>query len=172
MDQVNYFSIFSGIGILFAGLGFAYSQFKSGSSKAKDELISTLRESATAEKDKAERLATEKTLIVTSHQEQINQLNEKIGKLQGLYEANETQKQEYLQILQGRNPAQEQFMKYLTEVATESAKYMKDTSAILGEIKTFMAIMNGEVAKGNLFNKQIVDDTKHGKGEILRKQVD
>lgn len=168
------FSLFgglAGIGVLAAGIGFAYAQFKSGANKAKDDLIQTLKETATVEKEKAEGLAAEKITLVNSHQEQINELNNKLGKLQGLYEASETSKKEYLNILQGRSPEQVKFMEYVTKVASESAKYMKDSSEILQEIKTFMAIMNGELAKGNRFNKEVEEATAHDEGKVLRKKV-
>lgn len=170
-NPLNIFGGFAGVGVLAAGLGFAYSQLRLGASKAKDDLIDTLKETAQAERKKAENLAEEKVTLVASHQQQINELNNKIGKLQGLYEANENQKKEYLAILQGRNPEQEKFVQYITKVASESAKYMKDSSEILSDIKTFMALMNAEIAKGNIFNKEIEQDTAEGVGEVLRKKT-
>lgn len=122
------------IGVLFGGIGFAYSQFKSGSVKAKDELIATLKDTALAEREKASQLAKDKIEQQNFHQTQINQLNEKIGKLQGLYEESKDRNKEYLAILQGRNPEQQKFMEYLTQVASESAKYMKESSEILRKI--------------------------------------
>jgi|SRR5581483_449227 len=171
MDTLNLFGGFAGIGVLMAGLGFAYSQVKLGAGKAKDDLIATLKETAIVERDKATRLAEEKVTLVSSHQSQINELNNKLGKLQGLYEASEVSKKEYLAILQGRSPEQEKFMQYMTVVADNASGYMKDTGEILGEIKTFMAIINGELAKGNKFNKEIEDATAHDEGKVLRKKV-
>lgn len=168
----------AGIGVLFGGLGFAYAQFRSGAGKAKDELISTLKETATAERDKAAQLAKEKVEQSQFHQTQINQLNEKIGKLQGLYEESKDRNKEYLAILQGRDPDQKKFMEIMSQAITEGAKvnaeaqkYMKDTSQILDEIKTFMKIMSGEVAKANLFNQEVVSDTAHNEGKVLKKNV-
>ena len=141
-NGLNLFGGLAGIGALAAGIGFAYSQFRSGANQAKDDLIETLRDTALAEKVEKDRLAAEKTNIITSHQTQLNELNNKIGKLQGLYEANEKEKANYLQILQGRNPEQVKFMEYVTTVSGESAKYMKETSEILVELKTFMKELN------------------------------
>lgn len=124
----------AGIGVLFGGLGFAYAQFRAGSGKAKDDLITTLKDTAVAEREKAKQLAKEKMEQSQFHQTQINQLNEKIGKLQGLYEESKDRNKEYLAILQGRNPEQQKFMEYLTQVASESAKYMKELSEILRKI--------------------------------------
>lgn len=161
----------AGIGILTAGIGFAYSQFKAGAGKAKDDLILTLKETVSVERDKATRLAEEKITLISSHQEQINNLNTQLGKLQGLYESNEQQKKEYLLILQGRSPDQLKFMEYMTKVANGSATYMHETGDILKEIKIFMAEMNAEIAKGNIFNKEIAEATAHNEGRVLRKKV-
>lgn len=124
----------AGIGILFAGIGVAYAQFKTGSGKAKDDLIKTLKDTALAEREKATQLEREKVEQSRIHQEQVNVLTEKIGKLQGQYEELKDRSREYLAILQGRNPEQQKFMEYLTEVASESAKYMKESSEILRKI--------------------------------------
>lgn len=156
-EALNLFGGFAGLGVLMAGIGFAYAQFKSGAGKAKDDLINTLKESIDAEKAVAERVSKEKNEILASHQLQINQLTEKIGKLTGLYEASEARNKEYVAILQGRSPEQKQFMEFMVNAATESSKttlaaqdYMKNTAEILSEIKTFMALISGELAKGNI----------------------
>lgn len=170
--------IFAGLGTLIAGSGFAYAQFKTGGDKAKDDLIQTLRDTATAERVEKERLAEEKITLVNSHQTQINQLNERIGKLQGLYEASEQSKKDYLAILQGRDPAQKAFMELLTkaamssnEVTAQSQKYMADTIAILGEIRTFMAGLNESSTANQKFLSEVAHDTKSGEGETLRKKT-
>lgn len=124
----------AGIGVLLGGIGFAYAQFRLGGSKAKDELIKTLQETAIAEREKAKQLEVEKLEQSRFHQKQINELNEKIGKLQGLYEESKDRGKEYLAILQGRSPEQQKFMEYLTEVARESAVFMKESSEILRRI--------------------------------------
>ena len=149
MEALNIFGGFAGIGILAAGMGFAYAQYRAGTSKAKDELILTLKESVDVEKDKSMRLTSEKETLIKSHQEQINELNKQIGILQGKSEANEKKMKEYMEILQGRNPEQEKFMEYITQVSTQSARYMKESSAILSDIKDFMGQMraNGYLVK-------------------------
>lgn len=179
-NGLNILGILTGIGALSAGLGIAYAQFRSAdnkeSLKTKDDLIVTLRETALAEKDKAERLAEEKVTLINSHQEQINLLNNKIGKLQGLYEANEQQKKEYLAILQGRDPSQQKFMELMvaaaknsTQLTDASQKYMRDTTIILGEIRTFMEALNKKADATEAWHDDIDKATKADSGKPLRK---
>jgi len=161
MINFNYLSIiigvFVGLGTLIAGLGFAYAQFKSGGEKAKDALIDTLKETALVEREKATRLAAEKATIVDSHQGQINDLSNRIGKLQGLYEAAEANKKEYLSILQGRDPQQKVFM--------------EETTKILVEIRTFIEKLNKDSNSNRKFLDDVDDATAQGKGKVLRKEV-
>ena len=170
--------VFTGLGVLIAGIGFSYAQFKSGGDKAKDDLIDTLKETAVVEREKAARLATEKVTLVDSHQTQINQLTEKIGKLQGLYEASEQSKKEYLAILQGRDPAQQAFMELLTKAASDSQKitvqsqqYMQDTIKVLGEIRTFMEKLNEKAATNQKFIAEVDKATAQEEGNVLRKKA-
>src|SRR5437879_3966723 len=145
---INILSIFAGVGITAAGIGFAYSQFSNGGSKAKDDLISTLRETAAAEKEKAERLAVEKQTIITSHQQQINDLTEKVGKLQGLYQASDQQKKEYLTILQGMSPDEIQYRKEMREFTAGVALYMKNSAEVFEGMKGFMVELSANSKKG------------------------
>jgi len=148
-DALDLFGGFAGIGVLAAGLGFAYAQFKSGSGKAKDDLIETLKESIEAEKAVATRVNEEKNKLLASHQRQINDLTEKIGKLQGLYEAAEQRSKDYLAILQGRSPEQNKFMTMVTKAITTQAKEntqaqaeRKQMTSVLREIHTSLQNLN------------------------------
>ncbi len=169
--------IFIGIGTLAAGLGFAYAQFRSGSNKAKDDLIDTLKETATVEKEKADRLEKEKITIVGSHQSQLNDLNNKIGKLQGLYEASEKSKSEYLSILQGRDPSQQKFMEFMVEstknsnqVLLDASRFMTDTIGILGEIKIFMQNINA--TQRSTYDLTTVTTMKRSKAKKNKTDID
>lgn len=156
-DFLNTIGGLPGLGLLLAGTGFAYAQFKQGGSKAKDDLIDTLKETAMVERDKASRLAEEKQILIKNHQDQINELNKQIGVLQGRADANEKKMNEYLEILKGQSPQQITFMKQTTEILDKIASYMK--------------LQNDEIAKGNDFNKQVEQDTADGVGQVLRKKV-
>lgn len=149
--------IFIGIGALAVGIGFAYSQIKLGNGKAKDDLIDTLQKSLQAEKERAEDL-----------QEQINTMRQDIGKLQGLHEANEKKIDEYRSILQGRSPEQKQFMELMVRTAKRSEKYMQDSADIFDEIKIFMGLINGELAKSNVLTKEIKQSGKAVENKIMK----
>jgi len=161
MINLDYLSIvigtFAGLGTFIAGIGFAYAQFKSGGEKAKDDLIETLKETALVDREKATRLAEEKAIIVDSHQGQINELSNRIGKLQGLYEASEVSKKEYLAILQGRDPQQKAFM--------------KETTKILVEVRTFIEKLNKDSNANQKFIEEVDGATAQGTGNVLRKEV-
>lgn len=154
-EGLNIFGGFAGIGVLAVCIGFTYTQFKSGANKAKDDLVDTLKESLEVEKDKVKMLTEEKNTLIVSHQQQLNVMNEKIGKLQGLYEASEKRNKEYLEILQGRSPEQTQFMQLMTTTSRDATIYMRDTSVILQDIKKFMGSMNNAIAQDNLFKKTL-----------------
>lgn len=154
-EGLNIFGGFAGIGVLAVCIGFAYTQFRSGANKAKDDLVETLKESLEVEKDKVKMLTEEKNTLIVSYQQQLNVMNEKIGKLQGLYEASEKRNKEYLEILQGRSPEQTQFMQLMTTTSRDATIYMRDTSAILQDIKKFMGSMNNAIAQDNLFKKTL-----------------
>lgn len=137
-EGLNIFGGFAGIGALTAGLGYAYSQFKSGGSKAKDELIATYQETIKAEREKVQVLTTEKTTLMGSHQEQMNILNGKIGKLEGLYEGALQRIKEYTEILQGKSPEQTEFMKLMVETARSATEYMARSSSILAKVSEYV----------------------------------
>lgn len=151
--DLGVFGGLAGIGVLAAGFGFAYAQFKSGAGKAKDDLITTLKETADVEREKAQRLNEEKNTLMISHQQQITALTEKIGKLQGLYEAAENRNKQMEDILQGRSPEQLKFMEQMTTVADQGGKYMHESRVILQDIKNFMTVINGQLAKAILINE-------------------
>lgn len=146
---------FIGLGVLIAGGGYAYSQFKIGGAKYKDDLISTLESALEAERKKSQDM-----------QHQINIMQGEIGKLKGLHESNEKRIEDYKSILQGRSPEQKKFMDYLTHVASRSEKYMKDTADIFEEVKVFMGLINGELAKMNVERKETKQMTKEIRNHV------
>ena len=176
IDPLQILAVFTGLSVFTAGIGFAYAQFKSGAGKAKDDLVQTLRETALAEKEKAERLAAEKLTLVNSHQQQINELNKQIGILQGKAEANEKKMNEYLTILQGRDPDQKKFMELVLaqikkneEQASTVQKYMIETGQILEQIRRFMENLNTKSEETAAFQHEVIEATETEQGKVLRK---
>lgn len=157
MANLDVFGGLSGIGVLAAGFGFAYAQFKSGGGKAKDDLVSTLKEQLNIEKEKTEQLKLEKDTLIQSHQKQLTEITGKLGKLEGLQEANEKKIKEYRDILQGRSPEQTQFMEFMTQVAKDSAEYMKNSSNILKDIQGSLRKIDGRVTNNE---KAIIEIAK------------
>lgn len=164
----------AGFGILLASLGFAYAQFKTGAGKAKDELINTLKETATAEKAKAESLASEKMMLIASHQTQINALNLQIGELKGALKVTEGKVKEYTDLFQGRDPQQQRFMEIVLKQIEEGQKqtpavqeYMTRTTSILSEIQTFMKNLNESTQHTNTFVKAVEKSTTQAGGKAL-----
>ena len=134
--------IFAGIGLLIAGIGYGYAQFRTGANKAKDELVETLEKQLEIEREKTKQWEAEKQTLVASHQTQLNKLTQDVGKLQGLNEANEKKIKEYQDILQGRDPAQQKFMEIVLKAIEANQSFMEKTTDILSEIKIFMGDLN------------------------------
>lgn len=169
-------SVGSAIGIVI----FAFSRVAQEREKADREkdaasqtLINILKETAEAEKVKAERLREENqaqkddfqkqiTELKEGHQKQINEIKVEMANLKALYEASERSKQEYLEILQGKNPEQQAFMKLLTDAAKQSnttidssKKYMEDSLKVLGDIHKFMENLNKKAIANEARNKRV-----------------
>lgn len=98
------FGFFAGIGILVAGSGYAYAQYKRGGSDADVKTIISLREYIETLEDKNKRLSEEKSQLINSHQVQITELTKNMGVLQGRFDEQAKQVEMYTKILQGRDP--------------------------------------------------------------------
>jgi stress response protein YsnF len=142
MDFTTIFGTLAGVGVLTAGIGYGYAQFRTGANKAKDELVQTYKEQLEIEKEKTKQMLIERETLVQSHQNQLNKLTQDVGRLQGLNEANEKKIKEYQEILQGRNPEQIEFMSVVIQSVKDNQIFMKQTVDTLTEIKTYMGDLN------------------------------
>lgn len=154
------------ISIIVFTIFYSFSKFREMNAVQANELIKTLKEEVLIQKEKNARLTEENRRLTDGYQRQINDLNKEIGELKGLYLAAENSKKEYLEILQGRSPDQQKFMKFLTEAATvsnrtqeEAKAYMNHTAKALESILTFMQDLhdrNTRVDKQSKFNREEV----------------
>jgi len=99
-----------GAGALFVGVGYAYSQWKAGGDKYKDNLIDTLKESVSVLEEKNKRLSEEKSLLIQSHQQQLTDLTRQFSEMKGRFEEQQKTNEQYKLLLQGRDPEQAKIM--------------------------------------------------------------
>ncbi len=111
-----------GLGTLIAGMGYAYSQYKTGGDKYKDSLIETLKESIAVLEEKNKKQSEERSMLLVSHQKQLTELTTNLGILQGRFDELSKKAEEYKMILQGRDPEQ---LKMLTEIKLELERIKK-----------------------------------------------
>ena len=152
----------SSIAIILAGVAVFFTKFRELKDKSSRELIDTLKETAQAEREKAERLREENEKQRTYFQKEINDLKIEMANLKTLYETSEKSKQEYLEILKDKNPEQIAFMKLLTEAAnqsketiTTSSAYMSESLKVLADIHKFMKTLNDKAIENENRNKRV-----------------
>lgn len=96
--------IFAGIGLLVGGCGYAYSSWKNGSSRYKDETITDLKNVNEQKDIIIKKLNEEKSLLITSHQQQITIMQKQITELEVRLEEQGKKLTEYAAILENRDP--------------------------------------------------------------------
>lgn len=104
----------TGIGIMIAGSGYAYSSWNSGKNKYKDEIISDLKVTLGLKESEITRLNEDRTLLITSHQIQITDLQKELSELKGAFTEQSKKLEEYKHILENRDP---QFVTMLREIS-------------------------------------------------------
>lgn len=95
---------FAGIGIMVAGCGYAYSSWKAGRNKYKDELILDLKATITVKESEITRLNQEKSVLITSHQAQLTKLQTELSELKGAFNEQSKKLDEYRMIFENRDP--------------------------------------------------------------------
>ena len=107
--------LFAGIGIMVGGCGYTYSTWKNGKNKYKDEFIADLKQALAIEKEKVESLNSEKSKLITEHQEKLADLQKQLTELQVIVGVQKAKLDEYTSILENRDP---QTLKLLTDIKT------------------------------------------------------
>lgn len=105
--------VFTGFGVMVAGCGFAYSSWRNGNNKYKDELISDQKSRLENKDLQIVELNKEITTLVKSHQGQITDLQKELSELKGAFAEQSKKLEEYRSILENRDP---QTIKILTEI--------------------------------------------------------
>src|SRR3990167_7966985 len=77
-----------GIGAVIFALSYTFSQVRAGSQKNSSDVILIYKEQIEAQK-----------IVIADLQNQVNKMQQDIGKLQGLHEANEKKIKEYMDLL-------------------------------------------------------------------------
>lgn len=95
---------FAGLGIMAAGCGYAYSSWKAGKNKYKDELITDLKATVAVKESEIIRLNQEKTVLITSHQAQLTKLQTELSELKGAFAEQSKKLEEYRAIFENRDP--------------------------------------------------------------------
>lgn len=131
-------SIGGAIGLLAVGLGYAFGQFRQGqSNRRKDDVDS--------KKNVLDLLQEQVDSLETLCQKQ----QEEIIILRTQSEEREKKAKEYIEIFQNRNPEMITFMKYLTETATASNVYMKDTGKLFNQLAPVLEKILSHLEKNN-----------------------
>lgn len=97
--------LFAGLGVMIAGCGYAYSSWKVGQMKYKDEMILDLKGRLENKDNLIARLNTEIATLVKSHQEQLTALQKELSELKGAFTEQSKKLEEYRAILENRDPA-------------------------------------------------------------------
>lgn len=121
-----------GICAVAVAAGIAFAQFRRAGRGESGDIIKYYKEESASYKDilekKDNKHAEEIKKLTSDFNQQIHQLTEKFGMLQGQYNAEKGMRERAEAILKDRNP--------------ETTKFMTDTVAALGEIMKFMVKLN------------------------------
>lgn len=105
--------VFAGMGIMVAGCGYAYSSWKAGKNKYKDELILDLKTTLDIKEKEIVRLNEEKSTLILSHQSQLTELQKEFAALSARFDEQSKTIETYKALLEGRDPAT---LQMLTEI--------------------------------------------------------
>ena len=105
----------AGLGLMAGGCGYAYSTWKAGRNRYKDDLINDLKSTVEARDKTIVGLNLEKTTLISSHQDQLTGLHKEMAELKGRFGEMAKKNEEYKMILQNRDPG---LLEILQEIRT------------------------------------------------------
>lgn len=124
--------IFIGAGVMISACGYAYSTWKSGKNKYKDELIADLKSTVTIKESEIVRLNQERTVLITSHQKQLTELQQDFAELKGRFDEQAKKLQEYREILENRDPKNTELLNEIKNgIVKLNAHHVEDAKALL-----------------------------------------
>lgn len=147
-----------GIGGVIFATAYAWERLRSGGKQADADLIVALTNNLKAQKeindamtDQMAKMQIEHTAQMAKMQEQILNLQQQVGKLQGINEANDKKVKEYLELIANRNPELENTMLKIEELIRQVVPFMGDVKqwheAIRTQLSTIETDMKPKVHK-------------------------
>ena len=140
MNLQEIITIGAGIGVFIAGIGYVVSQFRKGRIDGEMATLDLLSKKV----DELEKLSN-------SQDKEIVNLTKKINDLELAIKERDKKIDEYMAILQNRNPQFEAFIQLVTRVATDSETYMgedkKKTDDILAGVNKLVGAMQATALK-------------------------
>lgn len=136
---MNLFSLDTllGIGGVLFGAAYFWERLRSGSKQADSDLITSLTNNLKAQKEINDSLNDQ----MTKMQNQILDLTQQVGKLQGINAANDQKMKEYLQIIANRNPELEQTLVSIEALIRDVVPFMKDVRKWHQELRDRLDVM-------------------------------
>lgn len=128
-------AILIGLGSFFFGGGYLLSRWKGGTKEEQEEsrdLISSndqIKEFYKNQNDDLKKINTELS-------NKIEILTREVGEIRGQLTAEIRQKEEYLKILQNRDPETKKFMEHMIKAVADQAETHREIVRVLGEIHT------------------------------------
>jgi chromosome segregation ATPase len=182
MEQ--YLPILNITGFIILAFSMWYSQWKTGTgngTKVAAEVIETyktqvqqLREELAGEQEaRRADLAAERKGREDDRHDLKNRITGLALQLENMKGAN-TEKDkkivELTEMLQGRNPEQEQYMESMRQFTQGVAVYMRDSAEILNGLRIFMSELNRKSQTNQTRNENIDASTVKNRGHLLRKE--
>ena len=124
-------SVIAGIGLLSAGIGYCYSQFKTGKSAATKDSLESQNELTQYLRDQIDGYKE----IAKEQNSKISNMEKQIASMQAIISEKDSTIKKYLDILQNRNPELDQFMQ-------ESRQKWQDQLNFISQILDAMKNIN------------------------------
>lgn len=133
--------ILTSIGVLAGGVGYLASSFKKGSTQKDHEIISNAEQITKFYKDQAETyknmLADKETAWNEEKKEwnvKFNELTKEVGTINGKLAEKEKQAEQYLAILQNRDPETKEFNKFVIQAVKDSSQMHERMMEVLQKL--------------------------------------